>query len=94
VLYTSLVAVQMADGYMTQWGLSHGAVEVNPLQQRVVNHSAAAWTMKATAIAVPILVAEASWRKNRTAAIASIVLANAVSSLVAWHNIRVVQVLH
>lgn len=86
LLYTSLAAAQVFDAYSTRQGLASGAREANPLMR---GEGAAFWTMKAVGTAVPIIIAERMWKKNKAAAIVTMVLANSVMAVVAANNAQV-----
>jgi hypothetical protein len=85
-LYAGLAALNIYDGYSTRHGLAMGAQEGNGLMAGVAHHSGAFWTVKAAATALPILIAERSWRTHRTRAIVMMVITNAVMGAVAYHN--------
>jgi hypothetical protein len=84
-LYLGLAATQVFDVYSTQHGLARGAREANPLMRG----GAAFWTMKAVGSAVPIVLAERMWKRNKVGAIVTMVLANGVMAAVAANNARV-----
>ncbi len=86
VLYVSLAGLQVYDAYSTTRGLSQGARELNPLMRGIAGNSAALWTVKAATTASSILVAERLWKRNRTAAILTMLALNGVVASVATHN--------
>src|SRR6202011_5695761 len=78
-LYVSLAGLNIFDAYATRAGLSHGAVEANPLMHAVAGNSAALWAVKGGATAGSIFFAERLWRQHRRAeAIAVMVVSNGV----------------
>ena len=90
-LSASLAALQVFDIYSTSKGLSQGAREANPLMQGVVGNKAAFWAMKGATTAVPIALAAKMWKKNKAAAIATLVVANGVQAMVAARNASVLK---
>lgn len=89
-LYVSLAALQVMDVVSTSKGLSVGAVEANPVMAPVVKNKAAFVAVKAGTTAVSIYLAERLWKKNRVAAIATMVGINAMMGVVVAHNQAVV----
>jgi hypothetical protein len=85
-MYVSLVGLQGADAALTVKGINLGLRERNPLMRGGVGMT----ITKVLGTATVILVTEKMWRRNRLAAIATIVAANAVSGAVVWHNARLV----
>jgi hypothetical protein len=88
-LYVSLAGLQAFDAYTTSRGLAGGAREANPLMQGAVNNPAMFWTLKAATTAVPMIMAERMWKKNRVKAIVAMAVANGVAVAVAANNARV-----
>jgi hypothetical protein len=89
-LYASLIALQAYDGYSTSRGLSLGAHEANPMMTSAVGNTGAKWAAKVAAAAVPMVLAERLWHRNRAAAVVVMILANGVSAAVAANNARVI----
>jgi hypothetical protein len=85
-MYVSLIALQSADAALTVRGLDLGLRERNPLMRGGVGMT----VTKVLGTATVMLVTEKMWRRNRLAAIATIVAANMVSGAVVWHNARLV----
>jgi hypothetical protein len=90
-LYVSLGALQAFDAYSTVHGVSHGAREANPLMGGIAHKPAGMWALKAGTTAISVFAAERMWRKNRTAAIVSMVIANSLAATVAANNARVLR---
>jgi hypothetical protein len=86
MLYVSLAGLQVYDAYSTTRGLSQGARELNPVMRGIAGNSVALWTVKAATTASSIWVAERLWKRNRTAAIVTMVALNGVVASVATHN--------
>lgn len=85
-MYVSLVALQGADAALTVQGINLGLRERNPLMRGGVGMT----VTKVLGTATVVVVTEKMWRRNRLAAIATIVAANVVSGVVVWHNARLV----
>jgi hypothetical protein len=86
-LYGSLATLHAADAALTVKGLGAGAHEVNPLMRgdrRVMTLTKVATT------AATVLIAEKMWKRNKAAAIASMVAANAVTAVVVARNAAIV----
>jgi hypothetical protein len=88
-LYVSTVVTQALDAHSTMKALGQGATEANPLMEGVAGNSGALLALKVGAAAGAIFVAERTWRRNRVAAIATLVIVNAVTAAVAVHNYSV-----
>ena len=85
-LYASLAGLQAYDVYSTRTGISRGASEVNPLVAPIAGDTSAMIVMKAVSTGTTIIMAEHLWRRNKTAAILTMVAANGVMAVVAAHN--------
>lgn len=89
-LYVMLASLQAYDAYTTLVGVTHGAVEQNPLVGAAAAQSSALWTIKAVSTATTIYFAEQLWRDHRkTQAIALMVVANGTMAAVAARNASV-----
>jgi hypothetical protein len=89
LLFGSLTALQAFDAYSTIAGLRGGAREANPMMQTITRSPATFWTMKVMTTALPMAIAEHQWKRSKTAAIVTMVLANGVAAAVAAHNASV-----
>ena len=89
VLYLSLAGLQAYDVYSTRIGVSRGAAELNPLVAPVAGDTPGMIVMKALSTGTTIMMAERLWRRNKTAAILTMVAANSVMAIVAANNARV-----
>ena len=85
-LYVSFATVQVLDAHSTYSGLERGGREVNPLLGTVVNSPAAFVAVKAGATAGTIYLAEKIWKRNRKAAIITMIGANIAYGMIASHN--------
>jgi|SRR5215471_3289122 len=83
-LYGSFVTFQVLDVVSTQKAKSAGAQEMNPM----MGGTGAMIAMKATTSALSIYLVEKTWKKNRTAAIFTMVAINGMTAAVAAHNFR------
>lgn len=86
MLYVTLAALQAYDAYSTTVGLSRGAAEANPLMQGVAGNPVALWSVKAASTAGSIWMAERLWKRNKAAAIVTMVALNGVMTSVVAHN--------
>jgi hypothetical protein len=90
-LYVSLAGLHAFDAYSTLKGVGRGAREANPLLQDAAKNPAVFWTLKAATTAVPLLVAEKLWKKNRAGAVAVMAIANGMAVAVAANNAKVLR---
>lgn len=86
VLYASLAALQMMDALSTFRGIELGAVEANPVMAGIADNRKAMFAVKAGVTAASILVAERLWKKNRVAAVVSMLALNGLVGAVVAHN--------
>jgi len=90
-LYVSLAGLQVYDAMSTARGLKQGAREANPLMQGAANHSALFWSIKAATTALPMVMAEKMWKRNKVGAVVMMAVANSVAVTVAANNARVLR---
>ena len=88
-LYASTALMQGLDVHSTLKALDAGAVEGNPLMTGVTKNKAAFIAMKAGIAAGTIFAAHKASKKNRAAAIISLVAINSVYAMVVNHNYKV-----
>ena len=88
-LYVSFAAVQALDIHSTYNGIERGGREANPLLGTVVGSPAAFVAVKAGATAGTIYLAEKIWKRNRKAAIITMIGANIAYGVIASHNYSV-----
>ena len=92
MLYASLIGLQAYDGFSTSRGLRNGAVESNALMASLVKHPMSLWGAKAGTAFASIYIAERLWKQHRRgAAIAMMVVSNAMMVGVASNNARVLR---
>lgn len=89
-LYVSQGVAQALDVHSTFAAIDRGAVEANPLMKGFVKNRSAMVALKSGVAVGTILIAERMWKKgNRKGAIATMVIANAVTFAVAANNYKV-----
>ena len=88
-LYVSTALMQGLDVHSTLKALDAGAIEANPLMTGVTKNKAAFVAMKAGIAAGTIFAAHKASKKNRVAAIVSLVAINSVYAMVINHNYKV-----
>jgi hypothetical protein len=93
-LYVSVAALQALDAHSTMTALGQGGREANPLMRGVAGNRGALLAVKAGVAGGTIFLAERMWKRNRVAAIAMMVIVNAVDAVVVAHNYKVVRDLH
>jgi hypothetical protein len=87
-LYVSAGVLQAMDLYTTSRGMKGGAHETNALIRK--GNSGTTMALKAATTAAGIVLAEKLWKKNKAAAILSMVAANAITSYAVVNNYRVI----
>lgn len=90
-LYMSFAGLQALDVHSTYQGLARGGRESNPLMRGVAGSPAAYVAVKAGATAGTIYLTEKIWKRNRAAAIATMIGANVAYGLIVSHNYGVVR---
>lgn len=88
-LYVSTALMQGLDVHSTLKALDNGAIEANPLMTGVTKNKAAFIAMKAGIAAGTIFAAHKASKKNRAAAIISLVAINSVYAMVINNNYKV-----
>jgi hypothetical protein len=83
-LYGTFATLQVLDVVSTQKAKSAGAQEMNPM----MGGTGLMIAMKASTSALSIYLVEQTWKKNRTAAIITMVAINGMTAAVAAHNFR------
>ena len=95
LLYASLIGLQAYDGFSTTRGLQKGAGESNTLMASLVKHPVSLWGAKAGTAFASIYIAERLWKQHRRgAAIAMMVVSNAMMVGVASNNAKVLRQLN
>lgn len=88
VLYASLAGLNALDTYSTVRAMNRGAEEVNPVMARTGGSPAASLAIKAATTATAVYFSEKLWKKNRAAAIATMIAVNAGTAMVVARNFR------
>jgi hypothetical protein len=87
-LYATLAGLNALDAYTTVRALQAGAREANPLVAPTAGHFGTSLAVKAVSTAASIYLAESLWKKNRAAAVVTIIAVNGATAAVAAHNLR------
>jgi hypothetical protein len=88
-LYVTTAVTQALDIHSTLKALDRGGVEMNPLLSGLTGNKAAFIAVKSAVAAGSILAARRLAKRNKVAAIISMVAINAAYGLVAHHNYKV-----
>ena len=88
-LYASTAAMQALDVHSTMTALGQGAVEANPLMKGLARNKTAFIAMKAGVAASTILATRNMAKRNKVAAIATMVAINSAYAMVVRHNYKV-----
>ena len=89
-LYVTFAALQLLDAHSTNRALRNGAVEGNPLMAGIASHTGALYATKIATAAATVWIGEQLWRKNRLAAIVTMLAINSAYAMVVHHNYGVV----
>ena len=88
-LYFSLVGLQITDSVMTVDAVrNHSARELNPAMRRFADSHVSMLLIKASATAGTMVAVEKLWKKNRVAALLTMVGVNALYVGVVANNVR------
>jgi hypothetical protein len=88
-LYLSLAALHVADTVATVQAIrEHDAREMNPAMRPFAGDHAALLLIKSASMAGTVFAVEKLWRKNRAAAVATMIGINTLYAGVVSHNIR------
>jgi hypothetical protein len=85
-LYASFATLQALDVASTRMALSAGGVEANPLVARLAGSTLALTAVKAGVAGAMIYASERMWKKNRTAAVLTMIGLNAAYGVAVAHN--------
>jgi hypothetical protein len=88
-LYVSLAGLQALDLVSTRRALNAGAVEANPVVAPFAGSPVALAVIKAGVTSATIVASERLWKKNRKAALLTMIALNAAYGAVVAHNYRV-----
>lgn len=87
-MYSTLAALNVLDVYSTMRAMENGAREANPFVARTAGSAGASLAIKAATTTSAIYFAEKLWRKNRAAAIITMVAINAGTAAAVARNFR------
>ena len=85
-LYVTFAALQMLDAHSTSTALQNGAIEANPLMATIAGNTGALYATKIATAAATVFIGEQLWRKNRFAAIVTMLAVNSAYAIVVHHN--------
>jgi hypothetical protein len=88
-LYVSLATLQTLDFVSTRKALNAGGVEGNPLVAPLVGSPVGFLALKAGVTGATVYVSERLWKRNRAAAVVTMIGLNAAYGAVVAHNYRV-----
>jgi hypothetical protein len=88
-LYVSTAVMQGLDVHSTMMALDRGGAEANPLMKGLTGNKAAFIAFKAGITATTIYAAHQTSKKNRVAAIVTLVAINSAYAMIVSHNYRV-----
>jgi hypothetical protein len=88
-LYASTAVMQALDVHSTMRALDRGAVEANPLMTGVTGNKAAFMALKAGVAVSTVVAASHMSKRNKVAAILTLVAINSAYAVVVHHNYRV-----
>lgn len=88
-LYASTALMQALDVHSTLLALDRGASEANPIMKGIVKNKAAFIALKAGIAAGTIFAARETAKKNRVAAIVTLVAMNSAYAMIINHNYKV-----
>jgi hypothetical protein len=88
-LYASTAALQMLDVHSTMTALDNGAVEANPLMKNLAGNKAGFVALKAGVAVSTILATRNMAKRNKVAAIATLIAINSAYAFVVSHNYKV-----
>jgi hypothetical protein len=88
-LYLSFIGLQVMDGITTVRAITdHGGRELNPVMRPFAGNQAAILAVKATSAAGTVYAVERLWKRNRVAAVLTMVGINAGYAAVVANNLR------
>jgi hypothetical protein len=88
MLYASFGALQALDAATTFRALDRGATEANPALAGFASNRGAMVAVKAASFASTVYLTERLWKKNRVAAVITMVCVNSAYAAIVAHNYR------
>jgi hypothetical protein len=89
-LYASYAALQLLDAKTTLTGIQQGAVETNPLVNKMASNPGLLVGMKLATVAATVYAGELLWKRNRLAAVVTMIALNSGYAAIVAHNYRVI----
>lgn len=89
ILYASFGALQALDAATTLRAVGRGATEANPVLTGIASNRGAMVAVKAASFASTVYLTERLWKKNRVAAVVTMVCVNSAYAVIVAHNYRV-----
>lgn len=90
-LYASTAVMQALDVHSTLTAINRGAVEANPMMSSVTGNAGAFIALKAGVAFSTVMAARHMSKRNKVAAVATLIAVNSAYALVVSHNYRVAQ---
>lgn len=90
-LYLAFGGLQALDAHSTLSAVSMGARETNPVVRQTLGNTAGLLALKSGASVGVVLLTEKLWRRNRTAAVLTMIAINSAYVTIAAHNYRTAQ---
>jgi hypothetical protein len=90
-LYVSFAALQALDVHSTLTALDAGGHEANPMIRSTLGNPTGLFLLKAGTAAGVVLITERLWRRNRAAAVVTMIALNSAYATMAAHNYRLGQ---
>lgn len=87
-LYLTFAGLQALDVHSTMRAVDAGARESNPMVRGTLGNPTGMFLMKSATAAGVVLITEKLWRRNRTAAVISMIALNSAYATIAAHNYR------
>jgi hypothetical protein len=90
-LYVAFAGLQALDMHSTMTALDAGGTEVNPVVRGALGSPAKMMLLKGGTAAAVVFLSERMWKKNRTAAIVTMIALNSAYATIAAHNYQTVR---
>jgi hypothetical protein len=87
-LYVTFGALQAVDVHSTHAAVAAGAREANPLVRAAIDDPARMMLLKSGATLSVVWLSEKLWRRNRAAAVLTMIAMNSAYATIAAHNYR------
>lgn len=87
-LYITFAGLQALDAHSTLTAVRAGAQETNPVVRGALGNTAGLILLKGGTAAAVVVLNERLWRRNRTAAVLTMVALNSAYMTIAAHNYR------